>query len=141
MTSHKLHPEVAEVVDRVMDDDVAWFTENRNAVVRFRPALPGELDALDAMGEILGSTPISFVDLNQPDMPGGWVVVVDVIRLYGGDPWPYESARLRLECPPVRPGQEAAAEAILLPVVRRLLEITRQPPPKSHRPSPRGFSP
>lgn len=131
---NRIHPDMEEAVFGSAADDQEWFRANRSALVRFRPAFPDELEAQDALNQTFSHEKrCSFL---QPGETGGWIAVIELSRLQGMDPWPYEGCRMRVECPPVYDefiplSTERVLEAIR-PLLPRLL-------PKRFRARGKGF--
>ena len=125
------HPELWPGMDGPSDHDRQWFHQNPDAVIRFRPLLPDELEVQAAFGQMIGAggpPAINVMDADGP-LPLTHAVVVDVLRLHGSRHGPEgESCRVRLCCPePTSPElrDRLAMEA--------LWALTRAMPSKSKR--------
>ena len=82
-------------------EDRIWFQNNPTAVVRFRRAFSGELQAIANHG---GEVPIFRPAFCRPEAPARWIAVVDLMRLIeAGEVAANEpTARLRLRIPALR---------------------------------------
>ena len=110
-------------MNHAVHEDRLWFQNNPYALVRFRPAAPGEFTPLYAMGE---QPPSFHPSVCRPSAPLRWVAVIDLMRLAGSPPADPEEARvrLRIRIPAIRSfkRQEKAKAELLNAVAAELQE-------------------
>lgn len=96
------HPELSKGIDLPSQSDRRWFHKHRGEVVRLRPLMSEEADAVTAVARAAGTgiEQMAIQDEIGQEIPNTWMAVVDLHRLVGlphGDNG--ESNRLRLMCP------------------------------------------
>ena len=80
------HPEMQMGLAGPCCADRQWFHENPEAVVRFRPLLPDELEVQTAVCRMLGAGGPPALNITGDDghhLPLTYAVVVDLLRLTG----------------------------------------------------------
>ena len=127
------HPEMEMGLAGPCCADRQWFHENPEAVVRFRPLLPDELEVQTAVCRMLGAGGPPALNITGDDghhLPLTYAVVVDLLRLTGTPHGPDgESGRLRLCCP--EPASEEMQDALAMEALRwALLMAPRKPKPR-----------
>ena len=97
------HPELWGALDNPSEDDRAWFHRHPGEVVRIRPQFPDEIEAREAVAQVIGAGGFVSLDVFLEDgqrLPTDWVVVVDLLRMDGKPHGPDgESGRTRYACP------------------------------------------
>lgn len=111
MTQVITHPEVAEAIAPPAERDLAWFRAHPDAVVRFRPAAPGELEL---------HSPFRAV---PPGCRGGWLAVFCPFRLHRPGCKLLLGGWALVEVPPVRPRKRQEMAELLMELLAPQLNL------------------
>ncbi len=132
------HPEMRAGLDGPMDHDRQWFHQNQEAVIRFRPLLPDELEVQTAMGQMLGTHGPPAIGVMGADgpLPLTHAVVIDLLRLARSPHGPDgSSGRMRLCCPD--PATPELQDMLAMEALRLVLRV--MPGRAKHRRGGLGF--